>query len=123
MNDTINRLAGVGACDLRIYDVAEGEIPTLYQVLAELALPLMPEYGIEPVGFWAEETANRLYQISGHSSLGDIEGNWDRFHADPRWQTGLASIRQDRLIVKKVDTILMRGIDGLLSANPFIALK
>lgn len=120
MNDTITQLATVGAYDLRIYDVLEGEMETLLQVLAELALPTMPEFGIEPVGFWTEETTDRLFQISSHSRLEDVQSNWDSFHADPRWQEGLARIRQDRVIVKKVETVLLRGLDGLPSAGGYL---
>ena len=75
----------MGAYDLRVYHVADGQFETLELVLRELALPMMPEYGMRTVGFWADRDANTLYQISEHESLEVVEGNWNRFHADPRW--------------------------------------
>lgn len=99
--------------DLRIYDVAEGELGTLERVLRELAAPMMPDYGMKAVGFWAAPERNKLYQISQHESADVIKSNWDRFHADPRWQTGLRKRRQDRVVVKGVETISLVGIVGL----------
>lgn len=103
----------MAAYDLRIYDVAEGEFDMLERVLRELALPLMPDHGMEPVGFWADKAANRLYQISRHSSLSAVQGNWDRFHADSRWVPGLQERRGERSAVSRVTTTLLTGIQGM----------
>jgi hypothetical protein len=102
-----------GAYDLRVYDVAEGELETLERVLRELALPMMSDYGMEAVGFWTDQRSSTLYQISRHAGLDVIEGNWNRFHGDPRWQTGLKERRQERVVVKGVKTIFMTGIAGM----------
>ncbi|KQV17310.1 hypothetical protein ASC97_30530 [Rhizobium sp. Root1203] len=83
------------------------------KVLNELALPMMPDFGIDSLGLWAEEEANKLYQISRHTSLEDVQNNWDRFHADPRWQEGLARIRQDRVARGEGDDGPLRPINGL----------
>jgi hypothetical protein len=99
--------------DLRVYDVAEGELQTLEQILRDLAHPMMSDYGMKAIGFWTDRSANTLYQISQHASIEAIQGNWDRFHADPRWQTGLKQRRQDRLVVKGVKTTVLTGIEGV----------
>ena len=103
----------MGVYDLRIYQVASGEMPSLERVLRELTLPMMPEYGMTPVGFWTDEPANRLYQISAHDSLAAIDGNWERFHADPRWTAGLKQRRGDRSAVLNVTTTRLTDIGGL----------
>jgi hypothetical protein len=102
-----------GAYDLRVYDVADGEMETLERVLREFALPMMPDYGMSAVCFWTDRSSNRLYQISRHERLDVIEGNWDRFHADPRWGAGLKERRPDRVVVKGVKTIVLTGIPGM----------
>ena len=101
------------AYDLRVYDVAEGQLRTLEGVLRDLALPMMPDYGMEPIGFWADEASNRLYQITRHESLEAVPGNWDRFHADPRWAAGLQQRRGEQSAVKSVTTTLLTGIGGM----------
>ena len=101
------------AYDLRVYHVAEEELETLERVLRELALPMMPDHGMEAIEVWADRGSNMLYQISRHDSLDAIKGNWDRLHADPRWQAGLKALRQDRIVVKAVRTTLLTGIAGL----------
>lgn len=102
-----------GAYDLRVYHVAEQELPTLERVLRELAVPMMPDHGMKAIGFWAHRESNTLYQISRHDSPQAIQGNWDRFHADPRWQAGLEELRQDRVVVTAVETTFLVGIAGL----------
>ena len=97
--------------DLRIYHVAEGELETLARVLRELALPMMPDYGMRGIGFWTDKVSSTLYQISEHRSASAIEGDWDRFHADPRWQSGLKKHRQDRTVVREVK--ILSGIAGM----------
>lgn len=47
MNDLTTAAARPDAYELRIYDVTEGELESL---LRELALSMMSDYGIEPVG-------------------------------------------------------------------------
>jgi hypothetical protein len=104
--------------DLRIYDVAEGELGTLERVLRELAMPMMEDHGMEPVGFWADTDANTIYQISRHVGAGSVEEHWDRFHADSRWASGLQQHRQDRMVVKGVTTILLTDLAGMPPALP-----
>ena len=82
------------AYDLRVYQVAAGELETLARIFRELALPMMPDHGIRAVGFWTDPAANRLYQVSQHDRPETIQSNWDRFHADPPgWSSTAASAR------------------------------
>jgi hypothetical protein len=103
--------------DLRIYDVTTGELETLERILRDLALPMMPEYGMNAIGFWVDRESNTLYQLTRHDSFDSIQSNWDKFHADPRWQIGLKERRQDRIVVKDVKTVFLKGAAGL---PPFI---
>lgn len=102
----------MAAYDLRVYHVAAGELETLARILQELALPMMPDYGIRAVGFWTEPTANTLYQLSEHDCAEDIGPDWDRFHADPRWPAGLAKHRGERKVVLEVRTTILSAILG-----------
>lgn len=99
--------------DLRTYHVADGAIGTLERVLREVLLPIMPDHGMRAIGFWRVPDGAMLYQVTEHRSLAAVAGNWDRLHADPRWQAGLTAIRQDRSAVRQVVTTLLTGIDGL----------
>lgn len=103
----------MSAYDLRTYHVVEGQLATLERVLREVALPLMADHDMAPVGFWADVATNRLLQITRHDDADAVSGNWDRLHADPRWQEGLHAIRQDRSAVRSVTTTLLEGIAGL----------
>ena len=98
--------------DLRVYHVIEVRLPVLERVLREAALPILGDHGMTPIGFWAGEDGETLYQITRHAS-DTIEDDWARLHADPRWQRKLRDIRQDRSAVRHVETILLTGLRDL----------
>ena len=65
--------------------IAPGRMRDIQSVMAEVMVPLMAEYGIEPVAFWATPDDTHLYWVARHATLDAIGPDWDRFHADPRW--------------------------------------
>jgi len=48
-----------------------------------------------------------------HDSLDVIDGNWNRFHADPRWRPGLAAREHGKTVVISTKSVPLAGIAGL----------
>ena len=103
----------MSAYELRIYTVAAGEMPVLHGIFRDLVLPMLPDYSIASVGYWSTPDQRTLYYIVRHASVAAITGNWDRFHADPRWQPGLAERQHGRTVVENTQSVPPLGIEGL----------
>ena len=113
----MNRGYLMSAYELRIYQVAVGEIETLQKIFRELVIPMLPDHRIRSVGYWKAPDDATLNYIVEHESLGVIEGNWERFHADPRWSAGLLQHRGDRKVVLEVKSTTLIGVPGLPPLN------
>ena len=107
----------MSAYELRIYKVAEGRMPILRNIFQELVLPMLSEYTIESVGYWTTPNSRTLYYIVRHESLDAIVGNWDRFHADPRWKPGLAAREQGEAVVEATQSVSLLSMEGLPPAR------
>ena len=103
----------MSAYELRVYKIAPGKWGALQDVFRELVLPLMPEYAMEGVGFWATPDEVTFYWIVRHDGAEAITSNWDRFHADPRWVSGLTAREQGDPFVTGVESIPLADIPGL----------
>ena len=86
---------------------------TLRKIFLELVLPMLPDYGIRSVAYWKAPDDSTLNYIVEHDSLEVIERNWDRFHADLRWEAGLHERRGDRKVVLEVKSTPLVGVPGL----------
>ena len=99
----------MSAYELRIYRVAPGKMPVLATICRELVLPMLPDYGIGSVGYWSTPDQRSLYYIVRHASLDAIAGNWERFHADPRWKPGLVARQQGQTVVEDTQSVPAAG--------------
>lgn len=104
------------AYELRIYQIAPGKMRLIEDIFRELAAPMMPEYSIESVGYWSTPDESMLYYVVRHDRLDLIVGNWERFHADPRWQPGLDAW-DGQTAVTDVKSIPLVGLPTLPPAN------
>jgi predicted SnoaL-like aldol condensation-catalyzing enzyme len=105
------------AYELRIYDIAPGQMDLIQTIFRDLVTPLMPEYGIEGVGYWATPDGTRLYWVVRHSSQDVIAANWDRFHADPRWAERLPAFERGRTVVTGTQSVPLVGVAALPPAR------
>lgn len=99
--------------ELRTYQIASGGMPTVESIFRELVAPMLPDYAMKGIGFWASADDTTLYYIVEHDSETVIRENWDRFHADPRWQLGLAEREHGKSAVTHTESVPLRGIEGL----------
>ncbi len=103
----------MSAYELRIYEIAEDGLETVFTIFRELVVPMLPDYRIKSFGYWASADGRTLNYVVEHESLDAIEGNWKRFHADPRWKPGLAAREGGRKVVMKTSSVPLVGIAGL----------
>lgn len=101
------------AYELRTYQIASGGMPTVEMIFRELVAPMLSEYAMKGIGFWASLDDATLYYIVEHDSETIIQEDWNRLHADPRWQPGLAERERGKLAVIQTESVPLRGIDGL----------
>lgn len=107
----------MSAYELRIYQIAPGKIGVIQEIFRDLVIPMMPDYSIEGIGYWASLDHATLYYIVRHESLDVIGENWDRFHADPRWVPGLAARERGETVVTSTKSVPLVGIAGMLPAS------
>ena len=107
----------MSAYELRVYQIAPGKIGVIQEIFRDLVIPMLPEYSIESVGYWAAPDDATLYYIARHDSLNVIDENWKRFHADPRWAPGLAARERGQTVVTDTKSVPLVGIPGTPPAN------
>lgn len=105
------------AYELRTYQIASGGMPTVERIFRELVAPMLPDNDMKGIGFWASADDATLYYVVEHESEAVIQENWNRFHADPRWQPGLAEREHAEPAVTHTDSVALRGIEGLTPAG------
>lgn len=107
----------MSAYELRIYQIAPGKMKVIQSIFSELVVPMLPDYGIESIGYWSTPDETTLYYVVRHASLAVIHENWDRFHADPRWKPGLTEREQGQTVVTRTESVPLVGMAGLPPSN------
>ena len=100
--------------ELRTYQIAPGALPIVEAIFRDAVVPMLPDYGIKAIGFWASLDDAQLFYVVEHESEDVVEENWNRFHADPRWQPALDAHQQGRTAVTHTDSIHLRAFTSLL---------
>ena len=95
--------------EMRIYEAVPGKLPALNERFANITDPLLNKYGIKAHAYWTEEvgTSDQLVYIRGYDSLDDRDKKVHAFHSDPEWLKVLESERQDPLVRRGRNTILL----------------
>ena len=101
------------AYELRIYQVADGKAESLHSIMREVMVPLMREYAMEAVGFFAAPDGSAVYWLVQHESLDAIAADWDRFHADTRWTDAVSQYTQGQSFLAGQQSIPLTGLSGL----------
>ena len=94
----------------RIYEAMPGRLPDLHNRFANHTLRLFEKHGMANIGYWTEVfgTSNRLVYMLGYPNLGDREKSWAAFQADPDWQRARAESEQNRTLVVKTYSRILR---------------
>ena len=103
----------MSAYELRTYQIAPDKMPDIEEIMRNLVEPIMPDYNMEGVGYWAKPDGTVFYYVVRHRDVEVIASDWDSFHADPRWKSGMAERKSKEPIVIHVETAPLVGIPGL----------
>ena len=99
----------MSAYELRTYQIA----PDKLEDMLNLVQPIMPDYHMEGIGYWSKSDGTVFYYVVRHHDVDAIASDWDRFHADPRWKSGMAERKSKEPIVTHVETAPLIGVPGL----------
>ena len=58
--------------------------------MRNLVQPIMWYYDMTGLGYWAKPDCTVLYHVVCHRNVEVIASVWDSFHANPRWNSGMA---------------------------------
>ncbi len=103
---------------MRFYTIAPGKMAAIQALMREIMVPLLAEYGITALGFWAVPDGSEIYWAVRHDSLEEIGPNWERFHADPRWKQAIAERTQGVPFVQQQRSVPLLGVAGLPPQDP-----
>ncbi len=101
------------AYELRAYQIAPDKMLDVEEIMRNLVQPIMPDYDRKGVGYWANPDGTVLCYVLRHRDVEAIASDWDSFHADPRWKSGMAERKSKEPIVTQVETATLVGIPGL----------
>ena len=103
----------MNAYELRTYQIAQDKMPDVKEIMRNLVQPIMPDYNMEGLDYWAKPDGTVLYYVVCHRDVEAIASDWDSFHADPRWKSGMAERKNKEPIVTHVETAPLLGVPGL----------
>lgn len=103
----------MSAYELRTYQIAPSKMVDVEEIMRNLVQPIMPDYNMEGVGYWARPDGTVLYYVVRHRDVETIASDWDSFHADPRWKSGMEERKSKEPVVTHVETAPLIGIPGL----------
>jgi len=103
----------MSAYELRTYWIAPDKMLDVEEIMRDLVQPIMPDYNMEGIGYWAKPDSTVLYYVVRHRDVKLIASDWDSFHADPRWKSGMAERKSKEPIVTYVETATLVEIPGL----------
>ena len=96
--------------ELRVYDAMPGKLGALNDRFANHTTGFFKNHGIGMLGFWTAVigTGNQLTYILSFDNMGDREGKWAAFGADPGWHRARAESERDGTLVAGVQNSFMR---------------
>ncbi len=103
----------MNAYELRIYHIAAGKMEALRTLMQEVMVPLMGEYAMEAVSFFATQDDTAVYWLVAHNSHDGVAADWDRFHADPRWMDAIRRHTQGTSFLTGQQSIHLRSLQVL----------
>lgn len=103
----------MSAYELRTYQIAPDKMPDVTEIMRNLVQPILLDYNMEGIGYWAKPDGTVLYYVVRHNDLEVLAADWDKFHADQRWKDGMEQRKSKEPIVIHVETAPLIGLLGL----------
>ncbi len=101
--------------ELRVYDIAPGQMQTVISRFENVILGLFKKHGILPVAFWLPVigTSNQLTYLLEWESLAERERRWDAFASDPEWLAFRAEGMKNGPVTLRITNTILREIPSL----------
>jgi hypothetical protein len=107
--------AGGKVYELRVYKANPGKLEALHARFRDHTCKLFQKHGIELVGFWTptqgEDAKDTLIYIVAHPNAEAQKKNFKAFLDDPEWKKAKADSEKDGVLVKKVESTMMKAAD------------
>ena len=101
--------------EMREYIANPGKLDALNARFRDHTCKLFAKHGMECIGFWTpatgERAENTLIYILAYPSKEAREASWKAFRDDPDWKKVFAESHKDGVIVKKVESTLIKPVD------------
>jgi len=101
--------------ELRTYVTHPGRLADLNKRFREHTCRLFQKHGIELVGFWTPtdgpQAEDTLIYVVAFPSLEAREKAWKAFKDDPEWKKAFAESHKSGVIVKQIESRLMKPTD------------
>jgi hypothetical protein len=101
--------------ELRVYEIAPGQMQTVVKRFESVILGLFKRHGIRPVTFWLPVigTSNQLIYLLEWGSLAEREKRWDAFTSDPEWLAFQAEGVKGGPLTLRITNSILREIPSL----------
>lgn len=101
--------------ELRVYHTNPGKLDALNARFRDHTCKLFQKHGMELIGFWTplqgDEAQDTLYYILAFPSVEAQKKAWQAFGADPDWKTARTESEKDGVLVKKVESKILKPTD------------
>src|SRR5262245_61611675 len=101
--------------EMRTYYANPGKMTALHARFRDHTVKLFEKHGMTVIGFWSPTDATKaeevLVYILAYPSKAAADKAWDAFRADSDWVGAKAGSEKDGPLVKKVDSVFLKGTD------------
>jgi len=101
--------------ELRTYVTNPGKLPDLHKRFRDHTCRIFQKHGVELIGFWTPaegpQAENTLIYVVAFPSMEAREKSWKAFRDDSEWKKVFAESHKDGVIVKNVESKLMKPVD------------
>jgi len=101
--------------EMRTYYANPGKMTALHARFRDHTVKLFEKHGMEVVGFWnptdPKQAEEMMVYILAYPSKEAADKAWAAFRADPVWVAAKTASEKDGPLVKKVDSVFLKGTD------------
>ena len=101
--------------ELRVYEIAPGQMQTVVHRFESVILGLFKKHGIRPMSFWLPVIgeSNQLIYLLEWDSLAEREQRWDAFAGDPEWLAFRAEGMKNGPLTLRITNKILREVPSL----------
>jgi NIPSNAP len=101
--------------EMRTYYAHPGKMQALHARFRNHTLKLFEKHGMTNIGYWSPidpaEAEKKMVYILAFPSREAAKKSWDDFQNDPAWKKAKADSETDGPLVKKVESVFLKGTD------------